>query len=107
MYDLVDELGARRGTGRAHRVLTVVAIGFLLLDGALLLLAGFWSGRPGLMLFGAAFVGTAGAVYGYWLRYQRHLRELAVDLEIRRQELLRLKESLLNGTDRPEWPDGE
>lgn len=54
------------------RLLTVAAVGFLALDGVLLLLAARWLGRVGLALFGGAVLLAAVAVGVLWRR-QRHL----------------------------------
>jgi hypothetical protein len=70
--------------------MTVVAVGFLALDGALLLLAGIWSGRVGLVLLGSAFAACAVGVVFYWRRYLRQLRALGLGLEARFQDLQEL-----------------
>jgi len=59
---------------RPGRVITVLAVGFLVLDGLLLGLAGLWGGRPGLLVWGLGF-GVA-AVGVLWLR-RRYLHRLA------------------------------
>ncbi len=65
-------------------------MGFLGLDGALLLMAGLWSGRFGLIAWGLAFVLGAMAVFFYWRRYLRHLHEISEGLESRFRELMEL-----------------
>ena len=59
------------------RTLVIAAVGFLILDAVLLLLAGFWSGRAGLTFWGLIFGAGAVAVIGLWRRWLRDL----VDLE--------------------------
>ncbi len=66
-------------------------MGFLALDGALLFLAGMWSGRVGLVLWGVGFALGAVAVLLYWRRYLRQLRELNAGLEARFRELQELE----------------
>ncbi len=80
-------MGPRRRPGRT---MTVVAVGFLALDGALLLLAGIWSGRVGLVLLGGAFAACAVGVVFYWRRYLRQLRALGLGLEARFRDLQEL-----------------
>ncbi len=59
------------------RALTYLAVGFLLLDGVLLALAGLWSGRPGLIVAGGLCGVLAGGVMLLWRRQQRLLAEMA------------------------------
>ena len=63
---------ARRG-----RVLTIVAVGVLSLDGVLLLLAGLWSHRSILLALGAVMLVSAGGVYLLWRRQLKVLEEIA------------------------------
>jgi hypothetical protein len=63
---------ARRG-----RVLTIVAVGVLSLDGVLLLLAGLWSHRSILLGLGAVMLVSAGGVYLLWRRQLKVLEEIA------------------------------
>lgn len=69
-------------------------MGFLALDGALLLMAGMWTGRVGLVAWGLVFALGAVAVFLYWRRYLRQLRELNKGLESRFQELMELSGDL-------------
>ncbi len=69
-------------------------MGFLALDGALLLMAGMWTGRVGLVVWGLVFALGAVAVFWYWRRYLRQLRELNKGLESRFQELMELSGDL-------------
>lgn len=63
------------------RALTWFAVGFLALDGVLLLLAGLWAHRGGLALGGAVCLAAAAGVLLMW---RRHLRALAELREARR-----------------------
>ncbi|HSE47425.1 MAG TPA: hypothetical protein VLA89_19175 [Gemmatimonadales bacterium] len=63
---------ARRG-----RVLTIVAVGVLSLDGVLLLLAGLWSHHPILLPLGSVLLVLAVGVYLLWRRQVRMLEEIA------------------------------
>jgi membrane protein required for beta-lactamase induction len=65
---------ARRHAGRT---LTVLAVALLLLDGVLLVLAGVWAGRFGLVLWGVLFGAAAIGVLGLRRRHVRRLDELA------------------------------
>ena len=80
-------MGPRRRPGRT---ITVLAAGFLALDGALLLLAGIWSGRLDLVLWGSAFAAGAIGVVFYWRHYLRQLRALGMGLEARFRDLQKL-----------------
>ena len=71
-----------------------MAVGFLALDGALLTLAGLWSGRLGLVLWGVGLGVAAVAVVLYWRRYLGQLRALSVGLEDRFRELQELEADL-------------
>jgi hypothetical protein len=62
---------ARRG-----RVLTIIAVGVLSLDGVLLLLAGLWSHRPILLALGAVMLLLAIGVHLLWRRQVRVLDEI-------------------------------
>jgi hypothetical protein len=64
-----------------------LAVGFLALDGGLLVIAGMWSGRVGLVLWGVGVGAAAVAVVLYWRRYLRQLRALRAGLEDRFREL--------------------
>ncbi len=72
---------------RPGRLVTILAVGFLGLDGVLLVMAGLWSGRVGLLLWGIGFGLGAVAVLFYWRRYIRGLQELNEGLEARFREL--------------------
>lgn len=59
------------------RTLTVVAVGFLLLDGVLLAFAGVWGHQPVALAGGLLCLGAAAGVLWLWRRHQRAVRELA------------------------------
>lgn len=61
---------------RPSRVLTVFAVGFLALDGVLLVLAGLWSSSLAMTGLGVVFCLAAIGVVLYWQRYQRQLGDL-------------------------------
>jgi hypothetical protein len=65
------------------RSLTLVAAGFLALDGAALLGVGLWSRRSGLLVAGAALLLAAALVLLFW---RRHLRRLQA-IDAARREL--------------------
>ena len=78
---------------RRKRTMTTFAVGLLLLDGALLLIAAIWTRSWLLGVLGIAFVFMAGAVVVYWRRYQQALEDVsrARDaLKAEAQELRRL-----------------
>ena len=73
--------------------MTTFAVGLLLLDGGLLLIAAFWVHNWLLGFLGAAFLLMAGAVIVYWRRYQHALEDVArasEALKAEAQELRRL-----------------
>ncbi len=57
-------------------------------------MAGMWTGRVGLVVWGLVFALGAVAVFWYWRRYLRQLRELNKGLESRFQELMELSGDL-------------
>ncbi len=57
-------------------------------------MAGVWSGRFGLILSGIAFGAGAVAVFCYWRRHLRRLREINKGLEARFRELMEMKGDL-------------
>jgi hypothetical protein len=58
------------------RLLTWFAVGFLVLDGLLLLLAALWSRRPGPGIGGLVCLAAAAGVVALWRRHRRRLNEL-------------------------------
>jgi membrane protein implicated in regulation of membrane protease activity len=77
-------------------------VGFLALDGALLIMAGMWTGRPALLVWGAVFGLGAVAVFWYWRRYLRQLREIQQGLEARFRELMEMGGEHLPGAEQSE-----
>ena len=73
------------------RTMTFLAVGLLLLDGALLLLAGFWAKNILLGVLGAGFLVLAGSVLLYYRRYRRTLAEVDQAREALRAEALELR----------------
>lgn len=64
-----------------------MAVGFLLLDAALLGIAAVWGGRPALLGWSTAFVGLAAGVLLLRRRYAQRLDEIAQARERLRREL--------------------
>jgi hypothetical protein len=77
-------------------VLTHFAVGFLILDGVLLLAAGVWGHQPAALTGGGVCLVAAGGVVWLWRRHQRAVAELA---EARRevQEEAQALRALLQG----------
>lgn len=72
-------------------MVTVLAVGFLLLDAALLGAAGLWDHRPVLLVGAGACLALAGAVLVLRRRYARTLREIAAARARLREELRAVK----------------
>jgi len=72
----------------------VLAAGFLALDAVLLVLAGLWSARAGLVVWGGLCGGGALGVLGLRRRYVKRLEELADDRLALRGELGDLAKTL-------------
>ncbi len=62
---------------RTGRALLVVAAGFLALDGILLILAGLWSGRRVLLVWGGLLLLLGLAVAASWRWYRARLDDIA------------------------------
>ncbi len=77
-------------------------MGFLALDGALLIMAGMWARRPWLLAWGVVLGVAAVAVFLYWRRYVRQLREIQEGLEARFRELMELSGEQLPGVEQSE-----
>jgi cell division protein FtsL len=78
---------------RRRRTMTTLAVGLLLLDGALLLIAAFWAKNLVLGLLGGLFVLLAAGVVVYWRRYRQALADVeraSAELKEQAQELRRL-----------------
>lgn len=82
------------GDRRPGRALSIAAIGFLLLDAGLLIVAGVELDRLSLVLWGALCAVGAGAVVLIWRRYVARLAELERDREELRAELRELGRSV-------------
>ncbi len=80
--------------------MTILAVGFLVLDGVLLLLAGLWTHRWGPLLGGAVCLAGAAGVVWLWRRHQRQVADLATARQAVREEVLALR-ALVRG-ERPE-----
>ncbi len=81
------------GDRRPGRALSIAAVGFLLLDAALLIVAGVELDRVSLVVWGAVCALGAGAVLLIWRRYVARLAELDREREALRAELKRLGRS--------------
>ena len=86
--------GPAPSVSRPGRTITGVAVGFLVLDGALLTLTGMWLGRVGLVLWGVGFGAAAVAVVFYWRRYLGQLSALGAGLDDRFREVQELEADL-------------
>jgi hypothetical protein len=62
---------------RSGRTLTILAAGFLALDGLLLGLSGWWELNLSRLGAGAALLGGAGVVVLFWKRQRARLEEIA------------------------------
>lgn len=82
---------------RPARTLTVFAVGFLALDGVLLILAGLWSRHGWLVLWGVFFVVCAGVPVFAWRRYLRNLDEIREARAEMRHEIELLRNELKDG----------
>ena len=76
------------------RVMTWLAVGFLALDGVLLLLAGLWGRRAGPAIGGTACLVGAGAAWALWRRHRRALADLAEARRAVRDEARALRDLL-------------
>lgn len=85
------------GDRRPGRALAIAAIGFLLLDAALLIVAGVEFDRVWLVVWGAVCAVGSGAVVLIWRRYLARLAELDREREALRAELKQLGRTV----DRP------
>jgi len=82
-------------TGRHPlRALVVAAVGLLGLDAVLLVLAGAWLGRVGLVALGVAIGALAAAPIVLWRRYVEQMDEVQGDRHAMAQELRHLQRTL-------------
>ena len=80
--------------------MTTFAVGLLVLDGALLLIAAWWARNWLLGVLGGGFILMAGAVIVYWRRYQNALADVvraSEALKAEAQELRRLIQQRKDG----------
>jgi membrane protein implicated in regulation of membrane protease activity len=82
------------------RFLITIAVGLLLLDGVLLLLAAYWTRSLGMALLGVLLVAMALATWLYYRRFLRALVEVQQAKEELRAELAELRR-LVNERDKP------
>jgi hypothetical protein len=73
------------------RIGTLLAVGFLLLDGVLLLVAALWGRSPGRAVGGVACLLLAGLVLILWRRHRRAVAELAEARRALREEVRALR----------------
>lgn len=83
----------RRSEGLV-RAGVVAAVGFLWLDGVLLVWAGAWSNRLGLLVWGAVLALLAGAPVLLWRRYLRRLRDVRAARRAMAQEVRHFQTAL-------------
>ncbi len=83
----------RRGEGPV-RAGVVAAVGFLALDAVLLVLAGWWMDRPGLLLWGALFAALATVPVLLWRRYLRHMDDVQAARRAMAQEVRHFRTTL-------------
>jgi len=76
------------------RISTLLAVGFLTLDGVLLVVAGLWGRSAGPAIGGVACLLFAGLVLILWRRHQRAVAELAEARQALREEACALRDLL-------------
>lgn len=74
-----------------QRAITTFAVGLLLVDGILLVLAAWWTGKWFLAVAGLILITLATGVFLYYRRYQRALMEVERAKEALRAELVELR----------------
>jgi hypothetical protein len=72
----------------------VAAVGFLVLDAVLLILAGVWADRPVLVVWGCVFGALAVLPVILWRRYLRHLDDVRTARRAMAEDIARLSEAL-------------
>ena len=96
--------GSTPRTAPRGRLVTILAVGSLALDGLLLALAGFQTGRVSLVGGGASLLAAAGVVIIAWRRHLRRLDEIAGAKRSLRAEAEALRELLGSGGAPPAGP---
>jgi hypothetical protein len=76
------------------RISTLLAVGFLILDGVLLLVAGVWGHAGGPAIGGVACLTAAGLVLILWHRHRRAVADLANARRALRDEARALRDLL-------------
>jgi hypothetical protein len=79
---------------RLVRAGVVAAVGFLALDAVLLAWAGWWTHRPGLVLWGALLACLIAVPVHLWRRYRRHMDEVRAARHAMAQEVHHLQMAL-------------
>jgi hypothetical protein len=74
--------------------MTIIAVGFLELDGVLLGLAGLWRHDWALLVPGSGLAIAGGMVLLYWRRHRRRLEEIAAVRREVRGEVQALREMI-------------
>jgi uncharacterized iron-regulated membrane protein len=74
------------------RALTLFAVGFLVLDGVLLLFAGVWGRQLGPAIGGLCCFAAAGGVLQLWRRHRRAVADLAEARRAVQEEARALRE---------------
>lgn len=82
------------GRSRSGRTLTILASGFLILDGLLLGLSGWWDRSLARIGVGLVLLAAAGVVIQYWKRQRARLDEIADARAALRAEASDLRELL-------------
>lgn len=72
----------------------VAAVGFLALDAVLLVLAGAWMDRPGLVVWGGVFAVLAAVPVMLWRRYLKHLDDVRTARRAMAEEIRHLQTAL-------------
>ncbi len=76
------------------RTLTIATVGFLLLDAVLLVIAGLWARRAGLLLGAGACALLVVAVLVAWRRYRRAMDEVAAARRAMKSEVESIRDLL-------------
>ncbi|MFI5211043.1 MAG: hypothetical protein ACHQ2E_11405 [Gemmatimonadales bacterium] len=83
-----------RARAQSGRTLTILAAGFLALDGLLLGLSGWWVRSLPRMGAGMALLGAAGVVMHFWKKQRARLEEIADARAALKAEASHLRELL-------------